>query len=126
MTIDKVIENVRRKKVGYSIDEEFIIDNINRVEMELIFRFVEGREGDLEIKTEFGNYNVHTDREKTVLADAPFDLLYETFVCAQLDLEYEESERYQNDLIQYNKLLEDFGIYWCNTHRQKRHYTYHY
>lgn len=126
MTIDKVIDNVRRKKAGYNIDDEFIIDNVNRVEMELITRFVEGREGDTDIKKQFGNYNVHTERDKKLLADAPFDLLYETFVCAQIDLEYEDSERYQNNLIQYNKILEDFGVYWCGTHRQKRRYTYHY
>lgn len=126
MTIDKVIENVRRKKAGYNIDDEFIIDNINRVEMELIIRFVDGREGDTDTKAEFGNYDVHTDRDKVLFVDAPFDLLYETFVCAQIDLEYEDSERYQNNLIQYNKLLEDFGVYWCGTHRQKSHYTYHY
>lgn len=126
MTVYKVIENVRRKKAGYNIDDEFIIENINRVEMELIFRFVEGREDDTKVKANFGNYDVHTDRDKMLFANAPFDLLYETFVCAQIDLEYEDSERYQNNLIQYNKLLENFGIHWCGTHRQKRHYRYHY
>lgn len=126
MTIDKVIENVRRKKAGYNIDDEFIIENINRVEMDLIIRFAEGREGESEVKADFGNYDVHTDRNRKLLAGAPFDLLYETYVCAQVDLEYEDSERYENDLIQYNNLLEEFGIYFCRTHRQKRHYTYHY
>lgn len=126
MTIDKAIENVRRKKAGYNIDDEFIIDNINRVEMDLIIRFVQGREEENEVKADFGNYDVHTDRSRILLACAPFDLMYETYVCSQIDLEYEDSERYQNDLIQYNNLLEEFGIYWCGTHRQKRHYTYHY
>lgn len=124
VTIQRVIDSVRNKKIGYDISDEKIIEYINNVEMNLIIGVIGGREGDLKLSEEFGGYDINTDRDKKLLAQTPYDAIYETYCCTQIDLVYEEGERYQNDMIIFNQLLAEFSLYWAKTHRQKRKYNY--
>lgn len=125
MTIEQVIDNVKRLKQDYQISEEQIIADINKVEMYLLLNVVVNREGGNEIARAYGNYNLETDRSKELLVKPPYDSIYETFCCSQIDLQYEDSERYVNDSIVYKDLLQDFTKYWYRTHRQVNRYKYH-
>lgn len=125
MTIEQVIDNVKSLKQDYQISEEQIISDINKVEMYLLLNVVVNREGGNEIARAYGNYNLETDRSKELLVKPPYDSIYETFCCSQIDLQYEDSERYVNDSIVYKDLLQDFTKYWYRTHRQVNRYKYH-
>lgn len=125
MTIEQVIDNVKRLKQDYRVSEEQIINDINKVEMYLIINICAGREGGREIAREYGNYDVQSERDKKLLVTAPYDGIYEAFCCSQIDLQYEDSERYVNDSIVYKDLLSDFTAYWYRTHRQSRRYNYY-
>ena len=55
MTLDKVIERVRKFKSGYDVSDEDIISYINEAEMEIISNVISNREGDNEIVGTYGN-----------------------------------------------------------------------
>ena len=61
MTLDKVIERVRKIKSGYDVSDEDIIRYINEAEMEIISNVISNREGDNEIVGTYGNYQLDTD-----------------------------------------------------------------
>lgn len=125
MTIQNVIDNVKHIKNCYEISEGKIIADINRVEMNIIYSVINGREGDNDIVGTYGNYDIDTDRNTNLLVQPPYDSIYETYCCAQIDLIYEESERYTNNMIVYNQLLTEFSAFWCKNHRQKKRYNFH-
>ena len=111
MTLDKVIERVRKFKSGYDVSDEDIISYINEAEMEIISNVISNREG------------VNCIVE--LLAPAPYDRMYEAYCAAQIDRDYEEAERYSVDMSVYNQLRQDFGVFWFKTHPQKKRYNFH-
>lgn len=125
MTIEQVIDNVKRLKRDYAVDEEQVIADINKVEMYLILNVAVNREGGNEIAKAYGNYDLQTERSKELLVPSPYDGIYEAFCCCQIDLQYEDSERYVNDSIVYKDLLSDFTAFWYRTHRQSRNNRYY-
>lgn len=125
MTIEQVIDNVKRLKRDYAVSDEQIIADINKVEMYIVLNVASSREGGNEIAREYGKYDLQTDRGKELLVPAPYDGIYEAFCASMIDLEYEDSERYVNDSIVYKDLLNDFTSYWYRTHRQTRYNRYY-
>jgi hypothetical protein len=124
MTIAEVIERVIRARVGCKTEESRIIEDINRVEMNVIGYVVTGRVGDDEIKARYGNYNEETDRSRGLLVPAPYDTIYIDYCCAQIDREFEDSERYANSMTAFNAALGEFKREYWKSHRQKKRYQY--
>lgn len=125
MTISEVIENVRQLKNGYDVTEEQIIADINRVEMNIIYNIVSGRQGDNEIAAAFGNYSIETDRNTELIVPAPYDNIYQQYCCSQIDLNYEDSERYEISSMLYNNTFVEFRAYWYREHPQKKRCKFH-
>lgn len=125
MNIAKVMERVRAIKSGYDVSDEMIISYIDAAEQMILTDIVRGREGDQSVFDEYGGYDVNTDREKELLAGAPFDVVYEQFAATKIDLLSEESERYMNDMAAFRDTFLDLKRYWWQTHRQARNYRYH-
>ena len=125
MTISEVIENVRQLKNGYDVTDEQIISDINRVEMNIIYNIISGRQGDNELATTYGNYNLETDRGRELLAPAPYDNIYQQYCISQIDMQYEDSERYENSSALYNNTFMELRAYWYRMHPQKKRYNFH-
>lgn len=125
MTISEVIENVRQLKNGYDVTDEQIIADINRVEMNIIYNIINGRQGDNELATTYGNYNLETDRDRELLAPAPYDNIYQQYCISQIDMQYEDSERYENSSAMYNNTFMELRAFWYRTHPQKKRYNFH-
>lgn len=125
MTITEVIESVKRARTGCDINESRIVEDINRVEMNVLGYVITGRVGDDETKAEYGNYSDRTDRAKELLVPAPYDTIYTDYCCAQIDKEYEDGDRYGNSMTAFNAALSEFKHYYWKTHRQKTTYRYH-
>lgn len=125
MTISEVIENVRQLKNGYDVTDEQIISDINRVEMNIIYNIISGRQGDNELATTYGNYNLETDRDRELLAPAPYDNIYQQYCISQIDMQYEDSERYENSSALYNNTFMELRAYWYRMHPQKKRYNFH-
>ena len=124
MTINEVIEDVRRIKTGFDLDDRRIIGSINYVEMKLLKDVIRGREGEDEYRSR-GNYSSGAERDAVLIAPAPFDSMYIDYCCAIIDREQEETELYENDIIAYNMQFAAFKNYWWRTHRQTQKYRYH-
>ena len=125
MTISEVIENIRQAKNGYDVTDEQIIADINRVEMNIIYNIINGRQGDNEIATTYGNYNLETDRDRELLAPAPYDNIYQQYCISQIDMQYEDSERYENSSAMYNNTFMELRAFWYRMHPQKKRYNFH-
>ena len=67
MTIEQVIDNVKRLKRDYAVSDEQIIADINKVEMYIVLNVAANREGGNEIAREYGKYDLQTDRGKNCL-----------------------------------------------------------
>ena len=119
MTIQNVIDRVRLIKTGCVIDDSRVIEDINRVENYIIKDIVSKRTGD-EAAQDYGNYDEETPRDRELLAPAPYDTVYVDYCCAQIDREYEDSERYVNSMASYNNGMTQLKKWWWQNHRQKK------
>lgn len=125
MKIFEVIDNVKRLKKGCEITDEQIIADINKVEATIILNICKGREEGDYIESAYGNYDISTSRDEELLAPAPYDTIYQEYCCSQIDLQYEDSERWQNDSIIFNNTYKELRSYWFRTHRQTSRHEYH-
>lgn len=121
MTIDKVMDHVRKLKEGCEISDEALIEFINRVENQAVAEVMEGREGEPEQTPE---YDLETNRSTVLLIGAPYDSIYESYCAAQIDLRLEDIERYQNGMAVFNSVFREFKHDWIKKHRQKSSYRY--
>ena len=124
MIIAKVIENVKRKKEGYDISDAQIIESISRIEGEIVEDVMKGREGE-EAADGFAGYDADTDRNTELIAPAPYDRIYEEFAAAQIDMLYEDAQRYEMSAGAFNETLRELRRTWWRDHRQKRNYNYY-
>lgn len=124
MTIREVIDEVEKKKTGYVVTEQEVIESINRVEEYALNTIIKGRLGEEEARENYGGYSKDTPTETALLIPAPWDTVYADFCCAQLDKAYEDSERYAADMAAYNSAMTDFKRYWWASHRQSKLYRY--
>ncbi len=123
MRLFEVIDAVRNAKRGYEISEEEILKAISAVEKDIYLNIICGREGD-EKYSDLQEYNIETDSSTMLIAPVPYDDIYRAKVCCEIDLRYEDSERYQIDYLIYENLFKELKRFWWKTHRQKRRYNY--
>lgn len=125
MNIAKVKEHVRALKNGYEIKDEELISYINAVEQTILTTIVRGREGEEAELENFGGYDMETAQDKELLAPDPYDVIYEQYAAAAIDMMFEDGERYMNDMAVYHNTYKELKQYWWRTHRQKRNYPYY-
>ena len=125
MNIAGVIEEVKALKTGYDLTDEQIIRFINLCEGLIMHGIVSGREGDADILLRCNGYNLDSDRETELFAPAPYDGIYAQYCAAQIDLLYEDGERYINDGAVFKNTFSDLRRWWRQGHRQKRNYGFH-
>ena len=125
MTIAKVLERIKKIKLGYELDNESLISYIDTAENMILNEIVRGREGEAVITANFGGYDVDTDVNTELFAPPGFERIYELYAATQIDLREEESERYINDMAAFRDVFLDLKRYWWQTHRQVKDYKYH-
>lgn len=125
MKIYSVIDEVKRLKKGYEIDEAAVIKSINDVEMMVLSEIVKGRQGEERYK-DFSGYSSDTDRNTELKIPAPYANMYVYYALANIDLEFDEIERYENDIIRFNQSYKDYSLVYVREHRQLKKYNHHY
>lgn len=58
-----------------------------------------------------------TESEKPLLADYPYENIYELYVCSMIDLYSGEIDSYQNSHIVFNEAYNSFASYWLRKHK---------
>lgn len=125
MILSKVIEQVRELKNGSEVSDERLRQMINTVEHMILTDIVSGREGDTELLEQYGGViDMESDGDTELFAPAPYEEIYAQYCAAQIDLLFEESERYMNDAIVYNNTYNSLKRYWWQGHRQNKRYAY--
>ena len=124
MTVEKVIERIQSQKGGVDVTREQLIEYIRTCEYILLQDVICGREGDGEITEAVNSTDFFNTRDIELTAQAPFDIIYEQYAAAQLDMLTEDGDRYINDLAVFRDTYLDFKRYWWRTHRQTESYRY--
>lgn len=125
MTIDKVLDKVRRNKGGYDVDEETLLSYISTVESMILTEIVCGREGDSAFIEEHGDgLDQETDRSRALFAPAPYDNIYAQYCATQIDLLSEDGDRYINDVAVFRDTFLDLKRFWWRGHRQKNRHRF--
>lgn len=124
MKICDVIDEVKRVKRGYDIDDNVIIRGINTVEAMVFNEIVKGRVGEEKYK-EFSSYDYDTSRDTQLLIPEPYSNMYEYYCLAQVDAEFDETDRYENDMTRFNQSYKDYAIFYTREHSQIHNYNYY-
>ena len=112
MTIRDLLNKINKEKPN-SFAEADLIAFVNEVEAEVAEQLGE---------TEVPVYKYEHDLEfdKVLLAPAPYDLLYVSYVKMQMDAQTEEWDSYYNDQAQHNQDFRDFTDWVVRTGQKKR------
>lgn len=101
MTIAELLSKINDEKPN-SFGDARLISFINEVEADVAEQL---------IIDPAPVYNVDTDRSTSLLADAPYDRLYVSYVKAMVDYANEEYASYQNNQVQHTQDFRDFIDY---------------
>lgn len=64
----------------------------------------------------FEGYDSIDDQETELLVSAPYDEMYMRWLEAQIDYHNSEDERYNNAIMLFNNIYEDFKTHYTRTH----------
>lgn len=124
MTVEKVIERIQQNKGGVDVTREQLIEYIRTCEYILLQDVISGREGGDDIIDAVNSTDFYSGQNIELTAQAPFDIIYEQYAAAQIDLLTEDGDRYMNDLAVFRDTYLDFKRHWWRTHRQTESYRY--
>ena len=112
MILSKVIEQVRALKSGYEVSEEQLRRMINVAEMMILTNIVRDREGAADVLEEYTGVDMDSED------------IYAQYCAAQIDLLYEDGERYLNDAAVFHDTYNALMRFWWQTHRQTKRHAY--
>ena len=72
-----------------------------------------------ESDVEWEPYSEQTDSSIELLVGEPYSNIYEYWLASKIDWWNGEMSRYNNDMIQFNTLYQEFGNYWNKNHKHK-------
>ena len=124
MILSKVIEQVRALKSGYEVSEEQLRRMINAAEMMILTNIVRDREGDAAVLEEYTGVDMDSEDGAELFAPAPYEDIYAQYCAAQIDLLYEDGERYLNDAAVFHDTYNALMRFWWQTHRQIKRHAY--
>jgi hypothetical protein len=125
MNVSKVLEQVQALKNGYDVSDETITVHMQTLENRILDEIVRGREGERIIREMYGNIDLISNPEHMLFAPPGFEDIYALYCCAQIDLMFEDTERYINDSAVFKDTYNELKKYWWQTHRQAADYKYH-
>lgn len=117
MKISEVIARVDSLKDNVFGPEQKI-EWINELEWRIKNTIVDNYEGREEVL--FDGYRAEESMDETLIAPAPWDMVYVRWMEAMIDYYNGESDRYENSRTLFNEAWEDFAAWYHRTHRPVR------
>lgn len=102
MTLVTLIEQVKEEKPN-SFTPEKLTSFVNDIEAQI--------QDELDGDKKFKPYDYSEDGSVDLLAPAPYDRLYKSYLKAQIDYANEEIELYANNIAQFNQDYTDYLNY---------------
>lgn len=113
MTIRELLNKVNKEKPN-SFSEADLIAFVNEVEPEVAEQF-----GEDEVPVYSYEHDYELDRE--LLAPAPYDRLYVSYVKMQIDFSQEEYDSFANNQAQHTQDFQDFTDWVVREGKSKKH-----
>ena len=110
--IDKAIEYVPN-----TIDRSMLIEWLSRLDWQIKTEVLDNYKHDTEI--EYNGYDGNTDENTQLLVGAPYDELYIRYLEAQLHRYYDETNKYNNCIVEFNAIYSKFKAQYNRTHKHK-------
>ena len=112
MTIRQALTQVEQVKPN-AVPDEVLVQWLNEVDQTIFKELVKTHEYGTELV--FGGYD-RTDESGAdsvvLLAPEPYSQLYVYYLCAQIDMQNQEFDLYQNNAALYNKAYSDYASYY--------------
>lgn len=123
MTIREAIDRADTLKPNQYTDElkmQWLSELDNRIYNDLFLTHEDNPYADIEPPEE-GEEDErlifpYTDDSKVLLAEAPYDVLYPSYIKAKIDESNEEFARYQNSAAIYNTQYQDYSRWYNRSH----------
>lgn len=115
MTIQRAIETARAQ-ASTELSNEILVGWLSRLDgqlwQEVCSHYAGNEDGTMP------SYDEDTDLEATeLLAAAPYDELYPTYLCMRIHLDHGDIDRYNNSADQYNLALKAWQRHYNANHR---------
>lgn len=121
MTVNDIILKIRAEKDSAQISEAQLLKYLSRIEKTVYTEIVSVRQGREDIKSA-PIYDSETDFETELLADDEYAELYFFYLCSKIDLNNCDIDLYNNDMIMFNTIFQEYKNSYFAEHRQKAQY----
>ena len=116
MKIHEAIEITDRQKPnGYEREDK--VHWLDQLDRRIFRELIATHEGGAE---SFGGYTPYTDDGTELLAEEAYSDLYIKWLMAQIDFANSEIQRYNNSVMMFNSLYQDYADTYNRTHMPKQ------
>lgn len=98
-----------------TIERNQMIDWLSRIDWQIKTEVLDNYVDEIE----YNGYDADTDEGTTLLVGAPYDELYIRFLEAQIHRFYEETNKYNNCIAEFNMIYGQFKAQYNRTHKHK-------
>lgn len=115
MTINEAICRFEEERPGKKLTIEQMIERLSRLDLRIKHDIIDIHEGE-EDQT-FNGYPEDVDTDTVLLAPAPYDCMYISWLECQNELLLADYDRYNVALTVFQEQYDDFAKYYLRTHR---------
>lgn len=114
MTIQQVLDQVDRRKANM-LSREDKIAYLNEIENQIHRELILTHEH-TEAQETAPDYDDDTDAGTVLLAPVPYDKLYVFYIMSQIDQDYQEADKFNNDRAQFETYYTEYSDWYTRTH----------
>lgn len=115
MTINEAICKFKEERPGAKLSNEQMIERLSRLDMRIKNDIIDTHKcGDGDT---FSGYGSDTDEDTVLLAPAPYDCMYISWLDCQNELLLTDYERYNRALSVFQEQYDDYAKYYLRTHK---------
>lgn len=116
MKISEILSRVENLKPN-DFDESQKIAWLSTLDSQIKTEVIDTYEGAESI--EFSGYDENTSKETQLLVSAPYDEMYEYYLCAKIDYYNGEFSKYNTNMTLFNNVFSNFKAHYARTHKSK-------
>jgi hypothetical protein len=103
------------ESVSNTLDRRVFIDWLSRLDWQIKKEILDNYIDEIE----YNGYEADEDEDTELLISAPYDELYIRYLEAQIHRYYEDINKYNNCIVEYNAIYNKFRVQYNRTHKHK-------
>lgn len=122
MKISEAISKAN-ESVSNTLDRRIFIDWLSRLDWQIKTEVLDNYTDEIE----YNGYGDDTDENTELMVAPPYDELYIRYLEAQIHRYYEEINKYNNCIVEFNAIYRKFKAQYARTHKHKgaNRYTFY-